>query len=191
LNTPTLEKRKCNFCGEEISIYVRRCPYCGSLIEQTAGSIIFAPQKILSDVEPTNQPGVENTISTKGEHTVLQQNNRENSEPEVARPEILRSHQTHRMNAANFNLSTMSLNNPQGKPQVKKPLSNGYKVFLTVITSLLPGLGQLLGLILSIVYLNAEDDDRRSFGTALMIASLITFVLSSLYTSFLIIALMR
>jgi len=65
--------------------------------------------------------------------------------------------------------------------QTPGPLSNGIKVFLTVVATVIPGLGQLAGIIMGIVFMNAENDsDRRSFGVALLIASLIFFLLSCL-----------
>lgn len=60
-----------------------------------------------------------------------------------------------------------------------KPLSNGTKVFLTSISTVL-WIGQLVGIIAAIIYMNSEyDADRKSFGVALMVASLIFFVVES------------
>jgi hypothetical protein len=53
------------------------------------------------------------------------------------------------------------------------------KVFLTVLFTVLPGIGQLAGIITAIVFMSSEgDSDRRSFGVALLVASLIMFVLA-------------
>ncbi|NLC67589.1 MAG: hypothetical protein GX754_02140 [Clostridiaceae bacterium] len=61
------------------------------------------------------------------------------------------------------------------------PLSNKLKVFLTVLSTIIPGFGQLLGIITAIAFMNSEDDpDRHSFGVALLVASLLMFVLVSL-----------
>ncbi|KNY24802.1 hypothetical protein [Pseudobacteroides cellulosolvens] len=61
-----------------------------------------------------------------------------------------------------------------------RPLSNRTKVFLTTFSSFIPWLGQLVGIIAAIVYMNSEeDDDRRSFGRSLLVASLITFVIAT------------
>lgn len=60
----------------------------------------------------------------------------------------------------------------------KPPMSNGMKVFLTTICNLIPGIGQIAGVIIAIVLMNAEGDpDRKSFGLALLITSLIMFVI--------------
>ncbi len=71
-------------------------------------------------------------------------------------------------------------NRPQQGPRYDKPaLSNGLKVFLTVLFTLLPGIGQLAGIITAIVFMSSEgDNDRRSFGVALLVACIIMFVLA-------------
>ena len=65
-------------------------------------------------------------------------------------------------------------------PEVKqktKDISNRKKVFLTVICSIIPGFGQLFCLILSLNYMNSEDnEDRKNFGQALFVAALVLFV---------------
>ena len=59
----------------------------------------------------------------------------------------------------------------------RRPLSNARKVALTVLSSLIPGFGQLAGVIIAIVFMNDEDDeDRKSFGTALMVSSIAVFI---------------
>jgi hypothetical protein len=64
---------------------------------------------------------------------------------------------------------------------VKPPLSNGLKVFLTMLFTLLPGIGQIAGIITAIVFMSSDgDDDRRSFGVALLVAAIAMFVLSCL-----------
>jgi len=58
-------------------------------------------------------------------------------------------------------------------------LSNGMKVLLTVIFTIIPGFGQLAGIITAIIFMNSEDDeDKKSFGVAILVASLIMFVLA-------------
>lgn len=60
----------------------------------------------------------------------------------------------------------------------RNPLTNELKVLLTSITVVLPGLGQIIGIICAIIFMNAVDDqDRQSFGKALLVTALIMFVL--------------
>ena len=113
MSTSDANKRRCSYCGEEISTYSRRCQYCGSLLE----------------------PVVD-----------------------------------------------VNMYNPPPKALGTNALSNGMKVFITAICSIIPGIGQLAGIIISIVFLNAEEDeDRKSFGAALLIASLIVFFVTCVF----------
>ena len=62
----------------------------------------------------------------------------------------------------------------------RKPLSNGLKVLLTMIATI-PLLGQLVGIIMAIIYMNSEGDaDRKSFGKALLIGTLVIFLVACL-----------
>jgi len=69
--------------------------------------------------------------------------------------------------------------NRQGPIEPKKPsygLSNALKVFLTVLFTVIPGFGQLAGIITAIVFMGSEDDeDKRSFGVALLVACIVIF----------------
>jgi len=57
-------------------------------------------------------------------------------------------------------------------------LGNGIKVLLTIISVIIPGFGQLAGIITAVTLINHEcDRDRKSFGVALLAASLFFFVL--------------
>lgn len=68
-----------------------------------------------------------------------------------------------------------------------RPLSNRMKVFLTTFSSFVPWLGQLIGIIAAIVFLNnEEDDDRRSFGRSLLASALITFIITTVFILFII-----
>lgn len=74
---------------------------------------------------------------------------------------------------------------------VKNRLSNGLKVFITVISSVIPGLGQLIGVIISITFINSDDHDMRSFGTALLVSSMVLFVISCILFFIITLALLQ
>jgi hypothetical protein len=66
-------------------------------------------------------------------------------------------------------------------PQAPQRLSNGIKVFLTVLFTVIPGVGQLAGIITAIVFMADDDDaDKRSFGAAVMTASVVIFIITCL-----------
>lgn len=61
-------------------------------------------------------------------------------------------------------------------------LSNWTKVMLTALAVLLPGIGQIIGVILGLVFVaNDTDADRRSFGAALITVSVIAFVIAAVF----------
>ncbi len=62
----------------------------------------------------------------------------------------------------------------------RSSLSNGLKVFLTILFTVIPGIGQIAGIITAIIFMGSTDQDRKSFGVAILVASLIMFVLSCL-----------
>jgi len=61
-------------------------------------------------------------------------------------------------------------------------MSNWSKTFLCALSVILPGIGQIIGLIAGLVLVaNDCDSDRRSFGAALLTVSLIVFVLQLIF----------
>jgi|GEM_PF-711747 len=70
------------------------------------------------------------------------------------------------------------MNNRIGmETSIKPSISNAMKVFITTICNIIPGIGQLVGVIIAIVFMNSEGDtDKRSFGLALLVSSIAIFV---------------
>jgi hypothetical protein len=61
-------------------------------------------------------------------------------------------------------------------------LSNWTKVMLTAVVVLIPGIGQIVGIILGLVFIaNDRDADRRSYGAALITVSVIAFIISAIF----------
>jgi hypothetical protein len=62
------------------------------------------------------------------------------------------------------------------------PMSNWTKVFLTALAVILPGIGQIIGIIAGLVFVsNDTNSDKRTFGAALLTVSLIAFVLMAIF----------
>ncbi len=58
-----------------------------------------------------------------------------------------------------------------------RSLSNWTKVFLCTLAVIIPGIGQIIGIISGIVMVsNDRDGDTRSYGAALLTASMVVFV---------------
>lgn len=69
-------------------------------------------------------------------------------------------------------------------------IGNGRKVLLSVICAAIPGIGPLTGVIAGLIYMDSEQEDRRTFGKALLTASIIMFVLNGVFIYLLALALM-
>lgn len=63
-----------------------------------------------------------------------------------------------------------------------KTLSNWTKVMLTSLSVMVPGIGQIVGIISGLVFVaNDRDADIRSFGAALITASVIAFIIAAIF----------
>ncbi len=204
MNTMDSWKKRCNFCGEEFAYSARRCPYCGSLAGQRLYNTGPAEQNGgLNNIHSDNTDTVIN-----GEADEAAADNRQGSiskpafyhtdmgqiQPEqsgAAGQDTVQQVDSAAGGAARFDAQETSdgafssratvqnYSRYKANTQVDSPLGNGMKVFLTVISTI-PWIGQLIGIIAAILFINSDyDRDRKSFGTALMISSLILFVLIS------------
>lgn len=181
INNHNGEEKKCSYCGEIIRSDARRCPYCGSLLDIRVDEVSTESKELQNSFL---QYETFDNLEERKEELHAEGETQGDTEFKEAADSILNSG------------SSFDTINPIPKPTheqksfisksdgmyIKKPLSNGMKVFLTSLCVVIPGLGQLIGIILSIVFMNSEGDaDRKSFGVALLIASLIVFVFTCLY----------
>lgn len=73
----------------------------------------------------------------------------------------------------------MLLNNT---PHNHNSIGNWAKVLLSAMAVFIPGLGQIIGIIIGLVLVsNDTDSDKRSFGAALLTVSVVAFVLSACF----------
>lgn len=144
-----IEKKRCSYCGEDISPESRRCPYCGSLADAGTTDAVVINKPVI-EVEET-----QGTLDSITQETADVEKIAVPHEPPYRIPEKITAAST---------------------------LSNALKVFITVVCTIVPGLGQLAGIIIAIIFINSgDDDDRKSFGTALLISSLIVFVITCVF----------
>lgn len=156
--------KKCDFCGEEISRELRRCPYCGSLLEIHGENYT---KDLTENGSTADAETFDEETTSKSVDFVLVKDSSEESAGIAVTENLEESSEIQRVNKAAI------------KGHIKKnTLSNGLKVFLTIISTIIPGLGQLVGIIISILFMNDEhDEDKRSFGIALLVASLVFFAI--------------
>lgn len=61
-------------------------------------------------------------------------------------------------------------------------ISNWAKVIISVLAAIIPGIGQIIGIVLGLVFVSSDDNvDKRSFGAALITVSMVVFVISALF----------
>lgn len=153
-----MDIKKCEYCGEEINVSASRCPYCGSIVKET-------PTETGSDVPPIP---LEIDAEAKSEGSLSQPDLNPETDTQEFKAEVKEP-----LPAANT--VDNQYNAPRYEQEQPGLLSNAAKVTL-VVTSTIPGLGQLVGIIAAIIFMsNDRDSDRRSFGRALLAASLILF----------------
>lgn len=149
-----MNKKNCEFCGEEIHVNSRRCPFCAG-VQKKMPSVNDGLNALIPD-RPDNQ---------------LQEINSEKLDRQSESNE--KKKQKYELD---IRYTGPGINN-YGERQTDVALSNRFKVFLSVFSSMIPGVGQIIGIISAIIFLsNEQDEDRKSFGKALLTASLVTFV---------------
>ena len=180
--------KKCMFCGESIPSGAARCAYCGSILEVTATQFdqpdetqtetIHHDQDIVetqyendtqADVNSGNTGTPQGQVSEKDTQwngNPIPQENGSYIQPQPYRPIQGNS-------GPNYQNRYQNQQDGDGAS-----LSNGMKVFLTILFTVIPGIGQVAGIITAIVFMSSTQKDRKSFGVAILVASLIMFVLS-------------
>lgn len=155
-------KKNCEFCSEEIHINSRRCPFCAGI-----------QKEIPSENEDLNAPAPDQPDNEVREIRLEKkdeqfENHEEKNQEEVKKESPIWYTDP---NAANYEAR-----------QTEPMISNGLKVFLSVVSSVIPGVGQIIGIISAIIFMsNEQDSDSKSFGKSLLIASLIMFGVWSMW----------
>jgi len=198
----TEKKYKCPFCGYEMDKKLNRCENCASILDiniqpedETTSALDLTNKKVEEQPEINAEEKAEEQPEMKSEEKEEVKIEEEAVETSRERTEETLTNSEKTQSGAKGNSSIYGdtfINQPYNaynkinnlNPPVSKPLTNGMKVALTTLCVLLPVIGQFIGLVLSIIYMNSDEelkdcDDRRSFGLALLIACVIAFVLSA------------
>lgn len=176
MNDLKIGTKKCNFCGEDIDEGLRRCPYCGSLAK--------------SKPYQGSGPAVDQAkYEGSGQNSRIASTFVVSPEGEVYKSEAADRGCSSDIHADENSKDVKNIGSFYTKEAVdpihrtetnlrKEALSNGFKVFLTAFCTAIPGLGQLIGIIAAIMFMNSDNEDKSSFGTALLTASLVVFFIS-------------
>lgn len=146
--------KTCQYCGEIIPEDAGRCPYCGSLLDA-------------KPIEKTNLNVNPNVNPNPNINPIPNLNEKPNPGGWVPYQSGLQE---------SGNAQVIPHKPQDGFAPIDEPLSNAMKVFMTVIASVIPGFGQIAGVVIAFFMLSSRDADRRSFGKVLMVASLGVFV---------------
>ena len=155
-----MEYKICENCNSKIHVRTVKCPECNTILTEAS--------KIINDENST-----ENIQKDIGENVDIQItetetiNNHEktNSIPEQLPHVIVPEEKKDYVYKAEVRHSV----------EFTKPLSNTLKVFLTALSTT-PLMGQLIGTFFGIFFLSYDDTDRKTFGKALILLSVITFI---------------
>lgn len=179
-------KVKCPFCGYEMEKGTKRCENCASIIGKESNNPFDVSENI-DNHDNLNFENSETSEELNGKVDIKFEDQTIYKVNEGAKAEQNQQKYTPYENVYKMN------NLIQPAP---KALTNGIKVALTALCVLVPIFGQFLGLILSIVFMNSDDelkecDDRRSFGLALLIACVIAFIVSVFWGFVILVAVSR
>lgn len=152
------DRVKCPYCGYEMEKGAERCENCASVLKKEDKNFTEKAEN-LENIESLESFSVRNNTYEAGQNEKVFQN---------------------RQNYAPYG---NAYNVEKAIPTAPKQLSNGFKVAFTAICVMVPIIGQFLGLVLSIIYMNSDEElkdceDRRSFGLALLIACVVAFLVS-------------
>jgi len=153
-----MEYKICENCNEKLHVRTQKCPFCNTELTEKS--------QIITEVEEIEE--------------VKQEDVNQLSE-DVAKENII----DEKILEDNVNVSNSDLVNKDAKDYVYKAevrhsleytklMSNSIKVFITAI-SMIPVIGQLVGTFFGIFFFSSEDNDRKSFGRALIGLSVIMF----------------
>lgn len=182
------DTKKCNYCGEEVRCDLRRCPFCGSQLEVKVDEF----QKDSEPFEAKKVDLYDEKLKTEDDLSIIssnfdEENNDYSKNHMIESISLSGSKPTERTSDYLYNKEPVGRknvisSNGIGNDIKESILSNGKKVALTTLCTIIPGLGQLVGLIIGIIFINSDEDkDKKSFGKALLISSLIIFVAQLFY----------
>lgn len=186
MNSLNENNKICRTCSELSPVELEKCQYCGSelkdLVEDMNSDldlkITIGRKTAEKEVEEINNPEI-----------LPYANNEIHIDETDEKPDRSIIEDQIQFNDI-FGFKTTNEIPEKTKNAVKElkedSISNNRKVLLAVICSIVPGFGQSFCLILSLGFMNSEEnEDRKSFGNALFVASLVMFVITCI-VSFLI-----
>lgn len=167
-----MEYKICENCGAKLHVRTAKCPICNILL--TDASKIVNDDIVSSEPQEAIGENIDikisdNEIMTDNGANNKQINNIESNNIETTVP-LVNNNQTEEVKDYVYKAEV------RHSLEYTRPMSNGLKVIITAL-SMMPIIGQFIGTFLGIFFSTYEDNDRNSFGKALIILSIIMFML--------------
>ena len=152
-----MKQKICENCGAKLHVRTMKCPICNAVL--TEASQIINDETQNNNIETTESIGENIDIKISDAETInnIEQsaNNEDETQKNPQKDYIYKAEVRHSL-------------------QYTEPLSNFLKVILTAF-SMIPIIGQFFGTFFGIFFSTYDDNDRRSFGRALIFLSIIMF----------------
>lgn len=152
-----MEQKICENCGAKLHVRTMKCPICNIVL--TEASQIVNDEIQNSDLEKTESIGENIDIKISEDKTM---------------DNIVQTTDEPTKDSTNQQKDYIYKAEVRHSLEYTEPLSNFLKVILTAF-SMIPILGQFLGTFFGIFFSTYDDNDRRSFGKALIFLSIIMF----------------
>ena len=149
-----MEYKICENCEAKLHIRTLRCPNCNTLLTEASKIVTDTPE--VNEYDSIIQTNIENKIDIEISEQEPQNNNMIEEEPKDVKDYVYKAEVRHSL-------------------EYTKPLSNFLKVILTAF-SMIPLMGQFIGIFFGIFFSTYDDNDRHSFGKALIFLSIIMFM---------------
>ncbi|MBE5812275.1 MAG: hypothetical protein E7314_01295 [Clostridiales bacterium] len=159
-----MEYKICENCGAKLHSRTLKCPECNTLLTDASQIVNDTTNIENTNTETINQTLGENIdVKISDTESIIEQNpenisqeDTKKSSPENVKDYVYKAEVRHSLEYTN-------------------QLSNSLKVFLTALSTI-PLFGQFIGTFFGIFFLTYDDNDRKTFGKALLILSIIIFI---------------
>ena len=156
-----MEYKICEKCEAKLHVRTLRCPNCNTLLTDASKIVINEPSDSENFQTTQNTIGNEIDVKISNDDTITQQPTQspiveQNNE---VRDYVYKAEVRHSL-------------------EYTAPLSNFIKVILTAF-SMIPIIGQFIGTFFGIFFATYDDNDRHSFGKALICLSVVMFLFYS------------
>jgi len=157
-----MEYKKCEFCGEQVHIRSKKCPFCENVLSEDP--IVVEEEE--QTVEQTTEQALDEAASENPEMPVEETNQAQQTATEPKFSVMVGSEEPK---------DYIYKAEVRHSVEYTKPLSNWVKTFLAAFC-VVPFFGQIIGAFFGVYYSAHEDVDRRSYGSSLITLSILVFL---------------